>query len=164
MAQAFEAVSLDDRFSDAFPPLFSIAYRVAYRLTGVPAEAEDLAAEALVRAYTHWDRLGEAPYVEAWVVRVTTNLTLHHLARKRPRLEQVPLRDVEDAVAVRLALVEALRALPARQREAIVLRHLAGLPEPLVAAALGVSLGTVKTHLRRGLVKLRGGLGEQGAG
>jgi RNA polymerase sigma-70 factor (ECF subfamily) len=52
----------------------------------------------------------------------------------------------------------ALRALPERQREVIVLRHLAGLSEPEVAEYLGISLGSVKTHMRRAKESLRGRL------
>jgi RNA polymerase sigma factor (sigma-70 family) len=62
---------------------------------------------------------------------------------------------IDDVVAMRAALVEALCSLPRRQREALALRYLADLPEAEVAAALGVSAGSVKTHLHRGIAQLR---------
>jgi RNA polymerase sigma factor (sigma-70 family) len=55
--------------------------------------------------------------------------------------------------------VQALQALPRRQREAIALRYLADLSERDVSVALGVSRGSVKTHLHRGMVGLRSALG-----
>jgi RNA polymerase sigma factor (sigma-70 family) len=54
-----------------------------------------------------------------------------------------------------LTLVSALSALPRRQREAIVMRHMAGFSERDVAAALGVSQNTAKKHLQRGMLRLR---------
>lgn len=65
----------------------------------------------------------------------------------------------EDATALRLALVAALRHLPDRQRDAVALRYLAGCGERDIAASLGVAPGTVKTHLKRGLDGLRRQLG-----
>jgi len=62
-------------------------------------------------------------------------------------------------VVLRIALVQALRRLPRRQREAVALRYLVDLPDREVAAALGVSVGSVKVHLHRGLASLRSSLG-----
>lgn len=97
-----------------------------------------------------------------WVLRVTSNLAIDATrARRRPWKTTIPAAhgDDSDAVAIRLALVAALRGLPRRQREAIALRYLAGFDEAEVANALGVSAGTVKTHLHRGVVTLRRRLG-----
>ncbi len=71
---------------------------------------------------------------------------------------QYPL-DGTEAATLRLALVSALRSLPRRQRQAVVLRYLTGLRPEEVALTLGVSPGTVSTHLRRGLGALRLRLG-----
>ena len=60
---------------------------------------------------------------------------------------------------MRVALVAALVGLPRRQRETIVLRYLCDLPEADVARALGVSAGTVKTHIHRALATLRANVG-----
>jgi RNA polymerase sigma factor (sigma-70 family) len=62
---------------------------------------------------------------------------------------------------LRLALVAALIRLPRRQRETIVLRYLCDLPEADAALALGVSAGTVKTHLHRALASLRANIGAE---
>jgi RNA polymerase sigma factor (sigma-70 family) len=93
---------------------------------------------------------------------VATNLSID-LARKGDRIaDHAPAEGAvdDDDVAIRLALVEALSRLPRRQREAVALRHLAGLSEQQVADALRVSTGSVKTHLHRGLAALRGRLAD----
>lgn len=151
-----------DGFNEAFDPLFARAFRVARRILVDTASAEDVAAESMARAYAHWGKIGRQPWREGWVVRVASNLALD-VVRKRSRLVH-PEKPVEDSVedddvAVRLALAEALAILPKRQREVVVLRHLAGLSEAEVAAALQVSTGSVKTHLSRGVSALRDRLG-----
>lgn len=134
--------------------------------------AEDVAAEAMARAYAHWRKIGDQPWREGWVVRVATNLALD-AARKRSRVAARPYVDAspssgptteeqQDAIATRAALVEALARLPKRQREVVAMRHLAQMSEADVAAALRVSSGSVKTHLSRGLASLRRSLGAEG--
>jgi RNA polymerase sigma-70 factor (ECF subfamily) len=151
--------AIEDRFVLAFPRLFSKARRVAHRVVGDAATAEDVAAEALARAYAHWEHIESLPWMEAWVLRVTTNLALDVARRRRPVLDAPPSLDAEDAIATRLAMVAALARLPRRQREAIALYYLAGLSAEEVADVLGLSAGTVKSHLHRGLAALRRRLG-----
>ena len=59
-------------FEEAFDGLYHLAYRVAYRLLGRRAEAEDVAQEALARAYVRWFRVED--HAEPWVAKVSTNL------------------------------------------------------------------------------------------
>lgn len=147
-------------FEEAFDDLFVRSSRLARRLLGDDAAAEDVAAEALARAYARWPRIAGRAWRDGWVLRVTTNLAIDASRRPKPRAgTDRPAMDVEDAVAVRLALVAALRALPRRQRESVVLRYLVGLSEAEVATTLRVSGGTVKTHLHRGTAALRSKLG-----
>jgi RNA polymerase sigma-70 factor (ECF subfamily) len=150
-------------FEEAFDSLFRRAFVVGRRVLGEPAAAEDVAAEALARAFAHWRRIGDQPWREGWVVRVATNLALD-AARRGNRMsdEQIADQGVEDDdVAVRLALVEAMARLPRRQREVVSLRHLAGLSEAETAEALRVSTGSVKTHLHRAIRSLRTRLGDE---
>lgn len=152
-------------FAEAFDGLFRRAFVVGRRILGDPASAEDVAAEALARAYVHWRKIGQQTWVEGWVVRVATNLALD-VARKRMRMTDAAMVEgslEDDDVAVRLALVAALAALPKRQREVVALRHLGGLSEAETAAALKVSAGSVKTHLHRGVAALRVRLGDERA-
>jgi RNA polymerase sigma-70 factor (sigma-E family) len=151
----------EESFRTAFVDLFPIAQRVARRLLGNDMAAEDAAAEALARAFSRWSTVRDLPYRDAWVLRVVTNIAID-VVRRHPAVTFVPGNvDTEDATATRVALVAALRALPVRQREAVVLRYLNDCTEAQVAAALGISVGTVKTHLKRGLASMRGRLGDE---
>ena len=147
-------------FEVAFDELFDQAARVATRLLGDRAAGDDVAAEALAPTWLRWSRIGPLPHRTAWVLRVATNLSLDALRRRRPPVAAVAAPDHADSTAVRLALVAALRALPKRQRQVVVLRHLAGLPEADVAATLGISPGTVGAHLHRAMAALRRRLGD----
>jgi RNA polymerase sigma factor (sigma-70 family) len=153
---------LPSGFDEAFDALFRKAFVVARRILTADAAAEDVAAETLTRAYVHWRKIGTQPWREGWVARVATNLALD-AARKGNRISAEQPGEAssdDDDVAIRLALAEALARLPRRQREAVALRHLAGLSEQQVADALQVSAGSVKTHLHRGLAALRGRLAD----
>lgn len=147
-------------FDDEFGELARLSYRVAFRILGNRSEAEDVTQEALTKAFVRWRRVED--HARPWVCRVSTNLALG-VVRKRNRPRQ-PLADVADAtneVVVRMELQQMLLSLPKRQREVVALRYLADLSEAVVAAELGCSVGTVKTHAHRGLAALRQGLGPQ---
>ena len=148
-----------DDFEAAFDRLLGLAYRHARRLVGDPQAAEDLAAEALTRTYVRWPRIRSYEYLDAWVLRVVTNLAIDALARRRVTTPAADALSPEDAAVLRLTLAQALRALPARQRDAVVLRYVADMTEDDVAAALGVAPGTVKSHLHRAVERLRVVLG-----
>jgi RNA polymerase sigma-70 factor (sigma-E family) len=141
-------------FDEQFDELATIAHRVAFRIVGQREDARDITQEALTRAFVRWRRIES--HAAAWVARVATNLALDHVRRNGRRLPATAHR-AAGAVPTgeRADLVEALRSLPRRQREAVVLRYLADLPETEVAAALGCSTGTVKSHAHRGLAALR---------
>jgi RNA polymerase sigma-70 factor (sigma-E family) len=155
-------------FEDRFDDLAVLAHRVAYRLTGDREEARDIAQETLARTYARWPRVRDrAP---GWVAKVATNLALDHLRRRRPQPTDQPHvdgrartpgadPDTSAHLVTRLELVAALRSLPRRQRDVVVLRYVADLAEPDVAVALGCSRGTVKSHGHRGLAALRAAIG-----
>lgn len=156
------SAAIGDSFHAAFAELFASAYRVSLRILGGQRElAEDMAAEAMARAYSHWSKIGTAPYREAWVVRVVTNLTLDEVKRRPRGVVEPSALSIEDFTASRVALIHALSALPRRQRDVIVLRYLSELSEREVADALKIGPGTVKTHLKRGMENLRGKLGDE---
>jgi RNA polymerase sigma factor (sigma-70 family) len=149
----------DDDFEAAYRELFNRAAGVAYRLLGDAGAAEDVAAEALARAYAHWPRIRTLPYRDGWVLRVASNLAIDVSRRRVPTPRPQDPLDATEATTLRLALVGALMTLPRRQRQAVVLRYLSGMREDEVAVALGVSAGTASTHLRRGLDGMRNRLG-----
>jgi RNA polymerase sigma factor (sigma-70 family) len=149
----------DSSFEAAFDELFPRAVRLANRLLGDRAAAEDVAAEALARAYARWPKVGGLSYRDGWVLKVATNLAIDRLRRRTPEMWPSAAADFEDAVELRIALNAALLTLAPRQRQAVALRYLGGLSDQEVALALGISLGSVKTHIHRGLKGLRGRLG-----
>ena len=130
-----------------------------WAVTGDRRQAEDLAQEAFVRLYEHWDRLEDAERAAGWLRVTALNLArsgFRHLAvvRRRPPHAVRDVASLEDDAVLdddRRHLVAALRRLPARQRECLVLRFFGDMTEPAIAAATGLSPNTVKTHLRRGL-------------
>lgn len=140
-------------FDDEFSDLARLAYRVAFRILGDRAAAEDVAQESLARAYMRWTKISE--YRQAWVARVAGNLAIDQLRRKRPSTAAVRQVDVEVMVIERIDLQRALLGLTRRQREAVVLRYVADLSEADVAGLLGCTPGAVKSHLSRGTTRLR---------
>lgn len=149
-------------FDAAFPILYRAGYRAAHKLLGDRSEAEDVAQEAVARALDRWRKVED--YAVPWVSRVAANLAIdkarsHERSRRGPAPVHEPGRDDPDAVQ-RLDLVRALRTLPRRQRDAVVLRYLLDQSEESVAVLMEVSVGSVKTHASRGLAALRRELGE----
>jgi RNA polymerase sigma-70 factor (sigma-E family) len=123
-------------------------------VTGDLYEAEEVVQEAFARASARWTRLRDYDVPEAWVRRVAINLAtdrsrqLRRQARALLRLGPPP--QVPAASAEAVALLEALRTLPMRQRQAIVLHYLVDLPIEEVARTLGTGPGAVKSQLARG--------------
>jgi RNA polymerase sigma-70 factor (sigma-E family) len=149
--------TIDLGFEEQFDGLYARAYGVAFQLLGRRTEAEDVAQETLARCFVHWRRVRD--YAEAWVVRVAGNLAID--AWRRGRKIGGSVDDSTADVTTpgpdpqRLDLHQALRQLSRRQREVLVLRFLADLPEADVAQALGCSVGSVKQHAARGLAAMR---------
>ncbi|HEX9968602.1 MAG TPA: sigma-70 family RNA polymerase sigma factor [Acidimicrobiales bacterium] len=149
-------------FDSLFRTLFVPAYQLALRLLGDPHDAQDAASEAMARALADWRRVSELPHLRPWVLRVTANVSVDMLRRRKatPDTDWVsealaPMVAGADEPDVRMALTAALGRLPRRQLEVVVLRYLIDLPEEEVAASLGIAPGTVKRHASRGLERLR---------
>lgn len=149
----------DPDFDMAFPVLYRRAVQVGSRMLRDQAGGEDVAAEALARAYSRWPAIRDLPHREAWVLRVVANLALDVMRRHRRPVQRRLSEEESDQVVERVALVQALAGLPRRQREVVVLRYLVDLSEQDVAAVLGMAAGTVKAHSHRGLATLRRQLG-----
>jgi len=150
----------DPNFEAVFDHLLSIAYRLALRMVGDRALAEDIAAETMARTFAHWRRVGGYEHLDAWVSRVASNLAITSVAKRGrsiPGLAEVAASD--DVAVLRIALTDALQHLPRRQREVVALRYFADQSEGAIATQLGVSAGSVKTHLHRGISALRRALG-----
>jgi RNA polymerase sigma factor (sigma-70 family) len=148
----------DAEFEAVFDDLRMLAYRAAYRLLGQRSDAEDIAAETMVRVYARWPKV--AGHARPWAVTVAANLALDR--GRRARTAEVhreslisPDAPLDPHLEQRLDLQAALRALPKRQREVIALRFLADWSTAETSAALGLDVGTVKSHTSRGLARLR---------
>jgi RNA polymerase sigma-70 factor (sigma-E family) len=138
-------------------------------LLGADQDAEDVVAEAFCELYRRWPRLRDPLAAPAYLRSVVCNLTrmrLRHLQVVRRHTEP-PLPDAgsaEQQVVLRedqREVVLALRELPDRQRQALVLRYWLDLKEVDVAAAMGISCGAVKTHTSRGMASLTRKLGSR---
>ncbi len=142
------------------------ALSTARRFAADTGRAEELAEEAFTRAYDRWGTLVSHPAPAAWVLRVVINLGIDD-ARRSQRMNytdaSVEIPDesapTEDSSLTGIWVSDALAALPTKQRQAITLRYLVGCEEADIAAAIGVRPGTVKTHLKRGMARLRRELG-----
>jgi RNA polymerase sigma-70 factor (sigma-E family) len=131
---------------------------LAYALTGNPHDAWDLVQETLVRVGVRWRRLrDEEPSAYARTVLVRLNID-----RLRSLRREFPVMQVRDSSApvvevgpVDQWLVDALADLSPRQRAALALRFVDDLDVARIAERMGCSVGTAKSHLSRGLAKLR---------
>jgi RNA polymerase sigma-70 factor (sigma-E family) len=133
--------------------------RTAYLMVWDRAEAEDLVQETLLKVAKRWPKVSRMDFPVAFARRVLVNLVLDTKPkRSRRHAELTAVAPAERATPVSVDthddLYAALSALPSRQRAVIVLRYFLDLREVDVAAALGCSLGTVKSTASRGLAQL----------
>jgi RNA polymerase sigma factor (sigma-70 family) len=169
------ALDLDGSFEELVLVHQRLVYGLALRVVADPADAEEVAQDTFVRAYHalagyDTERVA-AMRLRPWLAQIALNL-----ARNRRRRRPPPARPLEDGdgrpvpVAAPAAaqpdqlaerrqeweqLAELLNGLPRGWREAVVLRHVEGLPYTEVAEVLGRPVGTVKTHVHRGVRQLR---------
>lgn len=138
-------------------------------LLGAESDAEDAVAEAFCELYRRWSRLRDPSAAPAYLRSVVCNqvrMRLRHLqvVRRHPDPPAVNIGSAEQEVVLRedqREVIEALRGLPDRQRQALVLRYWLNLREAEVAAAMGISCGAVKAHTARGMAALTRKLGER---
>ncbi|WP_051162961.1 RNA polymerase sigma factor SigE [Nocardia brevicatena] len=150
-------------------------YRLAYRLSGDPQDAEDLTQETFIRVFRSLSNYQPGTF-EGWLHRITTNLFLDMVRRRsRIRMEALP-EDYERVAAdgpgpeqvfhdARLDpdLQSALDSLAPEFRAAVVLCDIEGLSYEEIGATLGVKLGTVRSRIHRGRQALRDYLAHNGS-
>ena len=136
-------------------------YNIALRITADADAAADCAQEAFIRAYRALHQYDPARPFGAWLFRITTNASLSFAQRwhahETPAWELPDVSEPEESgpeqIAVRreevAEVLAAMAGLPPAYRAALTLRHLQQLSYQEVADALGLPLGTVKTHLHR---------------
>ena len=171
--EAFEQLVLDNQ---------NRVYSLALRLVEDREEAADLSQEAFVRAWQGLARFQGASSFSTWVYRLTTNLCIDHLRKKKRReavepavslddqesgwaepadRESDPQLALERSERVR-ALARGLERLPGWQRQALELREISGLSYQEIGRALDIDLGTVKSRIARARLNLRKILLEDG--
>lgn len=137
--------------------------RLAVLLVDDVGTGEELVQEAFVTVLSKGHAVRDSDKLPAYLRSAVLNGARSHLRKRSVRNRLRPLRPVvnepsAEAGAVaddeRRAVLSALRSLPERQRDVLALRYYLGLPESEIAATLGITAGTVKTHARRGLAAL----------
>ncbi len=157
-----EPVRQDADFQEFYQANYGRIVAMVAAMLGDRHQAEDVAQEAFARALTRWSRLGGYELPEAWVRQVALRIAIDssrgvrralkvcgQLATQRRAAEPMP----DDSLAF-TALGAALRRLPLREREVLVLHYLADLPVEAIAQERGLPAGTVKTRLAAGRRRL----------
>lgn len=158
------APTFEEYAAGAWPSL----YRYAYLLTANHADAEDLAQQTLLKAYSSWAKVTGADSPTAYLRRTLTNTYLSQRRPKARRAELLTDAPPEKVVAPgggpedRMVLWPHVKSLPPRQRAVVVLRYYEDLSEQEIADALGCSTGNVKSTAHRALKALREALGTDG--
>jgi RNA polymerase sigma-70 factor, ECF subfamily len=163
MAVMVEAVEAEhaQAFEDFFDAHYERLLRVLYLSTGNRHEAEDLAQDAFVRVYERWPRIGRVENPAGYLYRVALNARRSRLRRirvaaaKALQLRPEPPGDPHEAAEDRMTVRRALAALPAGQREAVVLVEWLGLTDAEAGEVLGLTPGAVRTRLHRARAALR---------
>jgi RNA polymerase sigma-70 factor, ECF subfamily len=152
-------------FADLYTRHAQSVFRFAYFLSGNRELAEDIAAETFARALTARNHIRPGS-VKAYLLAVARNLFLDWTrtqGRMRSLLEEDldaadPTPDPEEVTAARLdleATQEALQHLPERERAALLMAAVGGLPHEQIAASLGCSVPAIKLRIHRARVRLR---------
>ena len=137
---------------------FDQVYRVAWRVMGGPADAEDVAQEAFVKLWKAPGALRDGGAVRAWLVRVASNLAIDRLRRKQPMLvDELPDRaddrpDAETELArheVSVRIDAAIAGLPERQRIALVLTYYEHMSNQQTGDIMQLSVDAVESLLSR---------------
>jgi RNA polymerase sigma-70 factor (sigma-E family) len=155
-------IGRDQQVAALFDAHYTGLWRLATLLLGDAAAAEEAVQEAFVRTYAGWWRLRQ-PEAARWYLRAAVVNECRSRGRRRVTEDRsnrlawaadrsLAAREGEETgeqLGEMLAVLEAVRALPERQREAVVLRYYEDLPEAAVARAMGCSVGTVKSQLSK---------------
>jgi RNA polymerase sigma-70 factor (sigma-E family) len=153
--------------------LYSQHYRALVRLAALLVRdtptAEEVVQDSFVAMHDGWQRLRDTEKALAYLRQAVVNRSrsvLRHRTVVDKNLQKAPpdMPSAEHGALVlleRSAVVAALRGLPDRQREALVLRYYADLSEAEIATAMGISRGAVKSHTARGMTALRTALEQE---
>jgi RNA polymerase sigma-70 factor (sigma-E family) len=164
---ALGTVTADWDADRAVTALYSTHYRSLVRLAALllrdVSTAEEVVQDSFVAMHGGWRRLRDSDkalsYLRQSVVNRSRSVLRHRIVVDRNAPKPAPDMPSAEQGAITLlersAVVTALRTLPARQREALVLRYYGDLSEAQIAAAMGISRGAVKSHTARAMSSLR---------
>jgi RNA polymerase sigma-70 factor (ECF subfamily) len=129
-----------------------------------PAEVDDLVQEVFLQAFRHLSRLREAAAFGGWLAAIARNRARDHFRKSRPADELpatllAPGDTASDAEAA--AALVTIRGLPEAYRETLILRLVEGMTGPEIATRTGLTPGSVRVNLHRGMKLLRERLGGQ---
>jgi RNA polymerase sigma-70 factor (sigma-E family) len=149
-------------FGDYVRSRGSMLLRTALALTGGnQADAEDLVQATMIKAYQAWERISDLAAVDTYIRRTMVNT--HISGWRRRRIDEYPTDEIPDQATADPAderdlhdvVQRALDRLPRQMRAAVMLRYYDDMTEPQVAAAMGITVGTVKSTVARAVGKLR---------
>ncbi len=157
--------SRDSEFAEYMAARQPSLLRTAYVLTGDRHTAEDLVQTAFAKLYLSWDKVQRRESIDGYVRRILVNE--HNSLWRRPwKRRETTVSELPTDVATEPAagrdreLWDFVQTLPRKQRVVIVLRYYEELSEAETAAALGVSVGTVKSQSSRALATMRARVSE----
>jgi RNA polymerase sigma factor (sigma-70 family) len=150
-------------FEGFFQAEYGRLFQALFLLTGDRHEADDLAQEALMRAFERWDRVGSMESPAGYVYRTALNLHRSRLrglaVRARRVFASIPAGDESESVATKDVVRRALAAIPGAQREALILTEWLGLDSAEAGRVLGIDASSVRGRVHRGRDSLRRALG-----
>jgi RNA polymerase sigma factor, sigma-70 family/RNA polymerase sigma-70 factor, sigma-E family len=156
---------------EALTALYTAHYRKLVRIAALLLDdlgtSEEVVQDAYVKMHGAWHRIRDPQAAEAYLRITVTNLARSRMRRRQVAQKHAP-KPMPDAPSAehgalesldRDRVIEALRSLPPRQRECLVLRYYADLSEAQIAESMKISPGAVKSHASRGMAALRARLG-----
>ena len=145
------------QFEEFYREEYPAVFRATFAFCGNRELAQDSTQEAFSRALARWQRLKVNSWAGGWVMTTSFNLCRKQLRRRLARsATSAPAQEID--IGGRLDIIEALRRLPDRQRQAVILFYLSDHPVSAVADLMGISDGAVKSHLSRAREALKGSL------
>ena len=159
----------DDGLRELYERRHADMVRFAAFLTGDVTAAEDIAQDAFAKVFDAWDRIGDLGRVDAYLKATVVNLVRgghrkQQVAERRATSHLTVVPSAEDAAVRQIGrerVLAAVSCLPIRQRACVVMRHWMRMSESEIAETLALSVGSVRTHIKRGTESLKNSLGDE---